>query len=61
MNRRQAKRDACWILVLLIDSWLAEGAEVPGERARTPKDEARIEAAMVELREEMHRRGWRNP
>ena len=59
MDKRKAKREACWIASLLLQGYLDEGYDESSPR--TEAEEEKIEAAIMELRNELARRGWRDP
>ncbi len=61
MNARQAKREACNVVALLIDSYMGVGqpsadCDDPKVEGWKPEDGVKLEAAFEALQEEMERR-----
>ncbi len=57
MNKHEAKREACWLTSILIRGWMGEG--ISSDSPYSEDDEGKIEVAMIELRGELERRGWK--
>ena len=53
MNKRQAKRHACWLAARIVDTTMCEGAEL---YEGSPEDEQRVTEALEELIDELHKR-----
>lgn len=56
MNRRQAKREACFIASVAIDAGLGSWEDYNGIDPSSP-DGIRVAVALRELRDELHARG----
>lgn len=62
MDRREAKREACWIAsCLLRRQGPPEYPEALYETSDNPKDWKRLEKGWDELVDELRQRGWQEP
>lgn len=65
MTRREAKREACFLAVLLLEGDVNQGAisnfAAETHPEWTDDDVVRVEAGIKEVIEELARRGWKEP
>lgn len=59
MNRREAKREACFRVAMVAENALSDGWL--GEHYPSAADEVAVAEGVQEVIEELRRRGWRAP